>query len=228
MKKFSLTLALILILASSFYAQTSEEKDPYKATPEKETRSGVISITGFMGPVNLTDDLYSTINPSLKVGFHWNINPYLSISLGGGIIKYNGPNTFLIEKEGYTLSPEFIAMLEPGYSFGQSKFEESWYSAQLTFRLLNGSFSPYIFGGIKLLSTDYEQEMFFRYKGMPEQLNTVWQVTLNDICLYSGGGIALSLKDYMDFLLECEYDAVINSDIVSNKILFSAGFRFTI
>lgn len=229
MKKFSLTLALILILASSFfYAQTPEEKDPYKATPEKETRSGVISITGFMGPVNLTDDLFSTKNPSLKIGFHWNINPYVSVSLGGGIIKYNGPNTFVIEKEGYYLSPEFIALLEPGYYFGPSKFEESWYSAQLTFRLIDGSFSPYIFGGVKFLSTDYEQEMFFRYKGLPELLSTVWQVTLNDICLYSGGGIALSLMDYMDILLECEYDAVINSDIVPNKILFSAGFRFTI
>jgi hypothetical protein len=229
MKKFSLTLFLILILASSFYAQTpEEEKDPYKATPEKETRSGVISITGFMGPVNLQDDLYSTKNPSLKIGFHWNINPYVSISLGGGVLKYHGPDSFLIEGEGYYLPPEFIALLEPGYYFEPSKFEESWYSAQLTFKLFDGSFSPYIFGGVKFLSIDYEQEMFFRYIGQPELRETLWQVTLNNICLYSGGGIAISLMDYMDILLECEYDAVINSDIVPDKILFSAGFRFTI
>jgi hypothetical protein len=228
MKKFSLTLTLILILASSFYAQTPEEKDPYKATPEKETRSGVISITGLMGPVNLTDNLYSTKNPSLRIGFHWNINPYVSIGLGGGVIKYNGPDSFLIEVEGYYLSPEFLAMLEPGYYFGPSKFEESWYSAQLTLKLFDGSFSPYIFGGAKLLSIDYEQEMFFHYLGQPELGETVWQVTLNNICLYSGGGIDIPLMDYMDILLECEYDAVINSDIVPDKILFSAGFRFTI
>jgi hypothetical protein len=228
MKKFSLTLALILILASTFYAQTPDEKDFSAATPEKEKRSGVISVTGFMGPVNLTDNLYSTKNPSLKIGFHWNVNPYVSVSLGGGIIKYDGPNTFVIEKEGYTLSPEFLALLEPGYYFGPSKFEETWYSLQLTVKPIDGSFSPYIFGGVKFLSTDYEQEMFFRYLGLSQQYNTVWQVTLNDICFYSGGGIAVSIKDYMDVLLECEYDAVINSDVVSNKILFSAGFRFTI
>jgi opacity protein-like surface antigen len=230
MKKFCLTLVLILILASSFYAQTpeEEEKDPSKPTPEKETRTGVISITGFMGPINLADDSYSTKSPSLKLGFHWNFNQYVSVSLGGGIIKYDGPDTFVIEEEGYYLSPEFLALLEPGYYFGPSKFEESWYSAQLTFRLIDGTFSPYIFGGFKYLSIDYEQEMFFRYKGMPELLNEVWQVTLNDICLYTGGGIAVSVKSYMDILLEFEYDTILDSDIVPDKILFSAGFRFTI
>lgn len=229
MKKFCLAFILVLILSSSLsYAQTTEGKrKPSDPTPERETRTGLVSIVGLMGPVSLKGYDYSTENPSLKIGFQWNINPYLSISLGGGIIKYSGPTSFLIEKEGYYLSPTFLSQLE-NYYFGASKIEESWYAAQLTLRLTDSTISPYIFGGLKYLSIDYEQEMFFNYIGETVLYNDVWQVTLNEICGYGGAGIGVSVMDYLEVLFEFEYDYVFNSDIVPDKMLFSAGFRFTI
>jgi hypothetical protein len=230
MKKLSVTLILMIALASIFFAQTTEpeKKDPYKPTPEKEMQTGIISVTGLLGPAKLSDDNYSTSNPSMKIIIYWNINPHFSVGFGGGVHKYEGPSIFLIEDEGYYLDPTFLSAIENDYTFGPAQFEETWYSIQFNFKLIDGSFSPYIQGGFKYISVDYEQEMFFRYLGSATLQDSVWTVTLNSIAVYGGGGISVALMDYLEALFEVEYTEILDSDIVPGKILFSVGFRFTI
>lgn len=230
MKKLCITFILILAMASIFFAQTTkpEEKDPYKPTPEKEIRSGIISVTGLMGPSIFSNDDYSSSNPAMKIIIHWNLNQHFSIGIGGGVYKYNGPEVFLLEEEGYSLDPMFLSQIQSDYTFAPALFEETWYSVQMNFRLIDGPFTPYLIGGFKYISVDYEQEMFFRYIGFTTLQNTIWGVTLNNLAVFGGGGLSLAMMDYLDLLLEIEYTEILDSEIVPGKTLISFGFRFTL
>lgn len=230
MKKLSFLLILLIAFSSVYFGQTqeSEKKDPTKPTPEREIRTGVISVVGLLGPVQLSKDDYSTENPSMKILIFWNFNPHFSLGFGGGVHKYEGPASFLIEDEGYYISSDFLVQIEDDYYFGVSKFEETWYSAQLNFKFLDGSFSPYIFAGLKYISIDYQQEMFFKYIGISTLNDTVWEVTLNSLGFFAGGGLSFSMMDYLDLIFEVDYTEILDSDIVPGRILYSFGFRFNI
>jgi|GEM_PF-6525623 len=232
MRKLSTVYLTIFIFAIPFLLQAQKEpgkdREPHEPTPEKEKVYGLISITGNIGPVIVPVENWSSNSPGFKIGIHYNFSDFFSVSFGGGIAKYSGPEEYILDREGINILPMDIITFASDYYFGPNDFEESWYSFQLNFKVPTDIISPYVFAGFKYASIDYKQEMFFRYPDSEEYLSTMFEVIIDKLGVYAGGGLAFEVTSYLEVLTEIEYDITLNTNIFEDRIIASVGFRFTI
>jgi len=230
MKKISMLLLLALAVSPLALAQTNDDpggKDFYKPTPGTDKKWGLISITGQMGPAIGSSDDFENNSPYLKVGFYYNINRHFSIGLVGTVLKYQGPESFILEQDGYDFPIHPRSVVEED-SASISQIDESAYGPSLVIRPLTGSVGFYFFGNLLYTSIDYEQLITYRRVGNETFNNLVYWRRIGGFKATAGAGFEIMIADYMGILFEGEYTTFLDFEVFEDKYDFTIGVRVII
>lgn len=230
MKKISMLLLFLLAVSPLVLAQTDDEpggKDFYKPTPGTDKKWGLISITGNMGPAFGSTDDFVNDSPYLKIGFYYNINKHFSLGLIGTVLKYQGPESFILEQEGYDFPIHPRSEVAEDYAT-ISQIDESAYGPSLVFRPLTGSVGFYIFGNLLYTSIDYEQLLLYRRVGQETFTGIVYWRRIGGFKATAGAGVEIMIADYIGILFEGEYTTFLDFEVFEDKYDITIGVRVII